>query len=301
MDLAVKYRPVHLDEVIGQPRVIASLTALTGDWPHCLLFAGPAGTGKTTLARIIATGLLGCADIDLVEIDAATYTGIDDMRRVSETMGFQGIGGGVRVVIVDECHALSRQAWQSLLKIVEEPPPYGYFFFCTTELGKVPATIRSRAHEYKLTPIGTDDLATLVERVATKEKIPCTKGAVPLIARLAQGSARKALHLLSQSRGLPLRAIESLGEETSEVIDLCRALAQPRVSWKTTTRLVQALEGDYEAVRRQICGYLSAVVLRGKSPDPVLLHRLDCFSETTYGYGKAQLVLAVGRAALGES
>ena len=144
--LHIKWRPQKLNDVISHAFVVSSLKALLKEkeCPHSFLFTGPSGVGKTTLARIVASYL----EAAVLEIDAATNTGIDAMRAVQDMARYKAIDNEKRVVIIDECHALSKQTWQSLLKIVEEPPAHLYWAFCTTEPDKVPATIKTRCVQY---------------------------------------------------------------------------------------------------------------------------------------------------------
>src|SRR3989304_1453147 len=146
MTLHTKYRPKHFEEVIGQIEIVKSLQNLieTGKMPKSFLFTGPSGTGKTTLARIIANKL-GCDIQNIIEVDAATNTGVEDMRVLCEGLRYPAFGlTTVKVAIVDECQEISKSSWSSLLKIIEEPPSHLYFVFCTTEPSKVLDTIKTR-------------------------------------------------------------------------------------------------------------------------------------------------------------
>ena len=163
----VKYRPQRLADVVGQKATVKSLEAtLKAKSPsHCYLFAGPAGTGKTTLARIMAANF-GCDVGNMIEVDAASNSGIDDMRGVTSTLRYNGFGDSPnKAIIIDECHGLSKQAWDSLLKSTEEPPPHVFFFFCSTNPAKVPAAMTTRCQTYHLSPVKYDDLMDLLEGV----------------------------------------------------------------------------------------------------------------------------------------
>ena len=171
--LHIKYRPRSLQDVRGQDAVVDSLTTALkkSTRPHSFIFTGPSGCGKTTLARILAEKF-GCSPQNVIEIDAATNNGIDSMREVTSTLRYNGFGDTPnKAIIIDECHALSKAAWQSLLKSVEEPPAHVFFFFCTTENGKVPETINTRCQSYFLKPLRFDDLMDLLEFVVDEEAL----------------------------------------------------------------------------------------------------------------------------------
>ena len=150
--LHLKYRPTNLDEVIGQNAVVQSLKQqLTGQsTPHAFLFLGPSGVGKTSIARILA-GMMKCDDANILEIDAATHSGVENMRSVTQMAQYRGIGESPnKFIIVDEVHALSKATFQSLLLSIEEPPPHVYWALCTTEPDKIPTTIKTRCAAYDL-------------------------------------------------------------------------------------------------------------------------------------------------------
>jgi len=169
-ELALKYRPNAYEEMIGQDAVVASIKRVVSDRStKAFCLTGPSGVGKTTLARIVAWDV-GCTPENLVEVDGATYTGVDHWRSIMEGLRFKPLGGGTKVVIVDEAHMLSRNAWNSLLKIVEEGPKYVWWFFCTTESAKIPATIRTRCACYELGPVSEDDIHDRLEAILEEEE-----------------------------------------------------------------------------------------------------------------------------------
>ena len=162
-ELATKYRPQTFEEVIGQPQAVASIkTVLKRQSSRSFILTGPSGTGKTTLGRIIAT-TVGAVKSAIVEVDAASNTGVDAMREILEMTQYRGFGGAGRVFIIDECHMLSANAWNSMLKGIEEPPPGIYWVLCTTEPTKIPKTIKTRCVQYDLQPVGVDDIYTLIK------------------------------------------------------------------------------------------------------------------------------------------
>jgi DNA polymerase-3 subunit gamma/tau len=152
LPLVIKYRPKSFEEVIGhEDMLMALLRAISSDTcPHSFLFTGVSGLGKTTLARITAMEL----QADPLEIDAASNNGVDATRGLVELgQHMSMVGDGRRAIIIDECHTLSKQAWQPLLKLLEEPPDHLYIMLCTTELEKVPDTIRNRCFHVVLKPL----------------------------------------------------------------------------------------------------------------------------------------------------
>src|SRR5258706_4940780 len=218
--LARKYRPQSFSDVIGQETVVRTLQNAIKDnrIHHAYLFAGVRGVGKTTAARILAKAL-NCVkgptaepcnecticreitegiDMDVREIDAATYTGVDNIRELREVTQFQPARDRYRIFIIDEAHMLSTGAWNALLKILEEPPPHVIFMFATTEVNKVPQTIISRVQKFQLQKITLDDLMTRIADICKAEGIEAARGAVEIIARRGEGSVRDSLSLLDQ-------------------------------------------------------------------------------------------------------
>ncbi|MEA2337895.1 MAG: polymerase subunit gamma/tau [Thermoanaerobaculia bacterium] len=218
--LARKYRPQSFSDVIGQDTVVRTLqNAIEGQRiHHAYLFAGVRGVGKTTAARILAKAL-NCVkgptaepcnecticreitegiDMDVREIDAATYTGVDNIRELRDITQFQPARDRNRIFIIDEAHMLSTGAWNALLKILEEPPPHVIFMFATTEINKVPQTIISRVQKELLRKITLDDLIARIRRIVDAEGIEADDRAIEIIARRGEGSVRDSLSLLDQ-------------------------------------------------------------------------------------------------------
>lgn len=267
VSLAVKYRPTKFSEVLGQDDLVNSLINVVQDKSaKAFLFSGPAGTGKTTIARILARELGAVDDSGLLEVDAATYTGIDDIRGITDTMMYRPIGASKsKVYIIDEVHALSKNAFQSLLKSIEEPPAHVYWILCTTDPQKIPTTIKTRCASYSFKPVSASVLEELLQFVVAEEKFNTPKEVVSLIAKSADGSVRQALSLLSIcSECSTIEQAEELLTTSSyspTTIDFCRFIcgAQGK-NWTNAMKMVKSMEGeDLEQVRRAVLGYASKV------------------------------------------
>ncbi len=214
------YRPLDFDDVVGQDAVVRTLrNAIELDQVRqAYLFAGPRGTGKTSMARILAKAL-NCAagptatpdkvchacvsiangtSLDVIEMDAASQRGIDDIREIRERVILQPAEGRYKVYILDEAHQLTDAAWNALLKLIEEPPPHLVFVFCTTDLAKVLPTVRSRCQTFVFARPRLPELVRVLRRIADAEKIEAPDAALALIARGGRGSFRDAVSTLDQ-------------------------------------------------------------------------------------------------------
>ena len=225
--LARKYRPADFTGLIGQEALVRTLSNAfaTGRIAHAFMLTGVRGVGKTTTARIIAralncigadgkgkeptiqpcsvcepcTSIAESRNVDVQEMDAASRTGIDDIREIIEGVRYAPVAARYKVYIIDEVHMLSKQAFNGLLKTLEEPPPHVKFIFATTEIRKVPVTVLSRCQRFDLRRIESAELAVYLGTLAQKESVKIEDGALALIARAAEGSARDGLSLLDQA------------------------------------------------------------------------------------------------------
>jgi len=256
--LARKYRPQTFDELIGQDAMVRTLANAfrTGRIAHAYMLTGVRGIGKTTTARLIAralnytgpggedgptihmTGLgehcqaiMEARHVDVIEMDAASRTGIGDVREIIESVRYRPSAARYKVYIIDEVHMLSPQAFNGLLKTLEEPPPHVKFVFATTEVRKVPVTVLSRCQRFDLRRIDTDVLAKHLAGVAGREAITVEPGALVTIARAAEGSVRDALSLLDQAAALGEGQVTAQGvrdmlglADRERIIDLFEAV-----------------------------------------------------------------------------
>lgn len=260
--LARKYRPTTFAEMIGQDALVRTLTnaIASGRLAHAFVLTGVRGVGKTTTARILARALncvgpdgkggptadpcgvcepcrtiLQDRNVDVMEMDAASRTGVDDIREIIDGVRYGPVASRYKVYIIDEVHMLSKNAFNALLKTLEEPPPHVKFVFATTEIRKVPVTVLSRCQRFDLRRIGADQLQAYFSEILDKEGVAAEPEAVGMIARAADGSARDGLSLLDQAiaQGAPVgdkpfiaaaSVREMLGlADRSSVIDILEA------------------------------------------------------------------------------
>ncbi len=223
MNLARKYRPRHFNEIVGQEHVTKTiLNSLKKDFvSHAFLFCGVRGTGKTSIARLLAKSL-NCLNpqdgelcnecemclsanqgrlVDLIEIDAASHTGVDNVRELIDKMQFQPTMAKRKIHIIDEVHMLSRGAFNALLKTLEEPPEHVYFILATTERHKIPDTIQSRCQIFNFKHLSKNEIAGRLQELCDKEQVETDRDALLMIANEAGGSMRDAIFLLEQYSG----------------------------------------------------------------------------------------------------
>lgn len=308
--LHTKYRPIKLSDVVGQDSVVRSLDRLiSGGLSRTLLFTGPSGVGKTTIARIVAAEV-GCSpeEIRAGEHDAARNTGVDAMRSIYEMLDYRPIGGEKRALIIDECHRLSGAAWDSMLKAIEEPPPWAHWFLCTTEPTKVPKTVVTRCVTYQLKLVRQSDLEKLLNRVVKAEGIKLASDRiVALCARESDGSPRQALVNLAACSGAgsasEARELLRSADKSPEAVELARALLRG-ARWAEVQGLLRGLaDTSPESVRHVVRAYVTKAVL-GASSDRAAgrgMSILDAFSDPCNPQdGMSPIVLACGRVVLGE-
>jgi len=292
--LARKYRPVDFSGLIGQEAMVRTLAnaIAQGRLAHGFMLTGVRGVGKTTTARILArcfncVGLDGkgretaepCGQcehckaisedrhVDVIEMDAASRTGIDDIRELIEGVRYRPVTARYKVYIVDEIHMLSEKAFNALLKTLEEPPPHVKFVFATTEIRKVPVTVLSRCQRFDLRRVGEDELARYFSTIAEREGVGISSGAVRLIARAADGSVRDGLSLLDQAITLAPDAGSGTMVEEAAVRDM--------LGLADRTRMIDLYQAVLEANSAGALDHLSDLYQSGADPVFIVQDMLD--------------------------
>lgn len=278
MSLYRAYRPKTFADVTGQEHVVTTLeqAAQQGKLAHAYLFAGTRGTGKTSIARILAKVMLtkDVADptlkkqiedatdegslVDCTEIDAASNRGIDDIRSLLEKIQFTPVVSSAKVYIIDEVHMLTKEAFNALLKTLEEPPSYAFFILATTELHKIPPTIQSRCQRFQFRQIREEDIVRRLQYIADQEHITVERPALRAIAHHVQGSLRDAISLLDQLRSLPQITLqdvqERIGESGHEYVEqlLAAVDAGDAALVLDTAKLMEERAAPFETVIRML-------------------------------------------------
>lgn len=308
--LARKYRPASFADLIGQEALVRTLSNAisSGRLAHAFILTGVRGVGKTTTARIIARALncigpdgrggptdapCGVCDncvaiaqdrhVDVIEMDAASRTGIDDIRELIEGVRYRPVSARYKVYIIDEVHMLSRQAFNGLLKTLEEPPEHVIFVFATTEIRKLPVTVLSRCQRFDLRRVEQADLARHFAAIAEKEGVEAPEAALAMIARAADGSVRDGLSLLDQAIAL------AAGPEGNGKIALDEAQVRDMLGLADRTRVFDLFEA---VMRGQVADALAILAdMYAAGADPVVV--LQDLLELTHFVTRLKLVPSI--------
>jgi DNA polymerase-3 subunit gamma/tau len=293
-----KYRPQSFGQVVGQEHIVQTLTnsIKNANISHAYLFCGPRGSGKTTLARLFAKAIncnnikgsepcnecSSCIEIssgnaiDLIEIDAASHTGVDDVRQLIDGIKFAPVKSKYKIFIIDECHQLSKSAANALLKTLEEPPTHAIFILATTEAHKMIATIVSRCQRFDFKRLQISEIIKKLEFITKKEGVKFDESALSLIAINSRGSFRDAESLLDQS-------LSFIGSEKNKIVK---------------AENIEELLGIIEV--NQICKFVDFLILRNSKDAILFLEKLfeegldlQEFAKTLVFYFRQQLLLKI--------
>lgn len=274
MPLHTIYRPHNLSEIIGNESVVDSLKSVLArekDIPHCYMFVGPGGCGKSTFARILKEEL-GCSDADFYHYNAASKKsrGIDAVANIEDSMQYGPISGKIKIFHCEESHQFTPQAQESLLDMTEEPPSYVYFILCTTEPDKLKPTLIRRFHKYEVKPLNTIQLNKLINRTLEQEGVTTfPEEVIQKIISVCDGSPGRALNLLDTVIDLAdddqaFKAIEESTVSESNIAEIARMLLSGRGQWQSIAKMIDGLSGEPESLRYAFLGYFNKVLLNSK-------------------------------------
>jgi DNA polymerase III gamma/tau subunit len=309
MSLYQEVRPNSLDSIVGNGSTVGGLRSLISKTPenrnHSIIFKGPTGCGKTTLARFLA-GAFGATDISTFEYNTANTRGIDTIREISNNVELTSLDGSPKVYIFDEAHRLTSEAQDALLKLMEDGGVKCYFILCTTSPESLTKTLRNRCQEYEVNLLSEAEIKTLLTKVCGIKELLVNNDLIEAIAYTCGGSPRAALVSLEQVVGMEFdEALELLVKGTDKdagVIDLCKLLVmypeKRRERWKDVIQTYNKITEDSELIRRSIMTFIfnRLKVCDSMSDAEDMTRVLSIFSTSTFYGGKPMLGTLVARA-----
>ena len=303
--LQIKHRPEYLEDIFGNKETVEMVSNILGreinTIPHSWLITGPAGCGKTTIARII-TEELGCSELDFHEYNSSDSRGIDFVRELQYTSKLAPSNGDVKVYLMDEVHQITSAAQEAMLKLLEDAPDNVFFLLATTNPEKLKKSLKSRCTIAQMNPVNSKDMDKLLDSIAIKEKDDLTADLKRTIISCSDGSPRVALKLFDsileiEDEEVAIKAIQNSTVAETSIIELCRAILKGE-SWKEVAGVLKGLDEDPESIRRAVLGYFTKVLLN--TGDLNTARILECFEGNFYDSGKAGLCLACFEASLND-
>jgi DNA polymerase III gamma/tau subunit len=301
--LITAYRPQMWGELIGHEEAIPKLrrTIQSNSHAHAYLLVGPSGVGKTTIARLIAQEF----EAEVLEVDAATYSGKDEMKQLIETGRHMSLSGaGKRLILMNEVQRLSKAAWDALLTTLEEPPPHLYFALTTTEPDKVPDAVNTRSYRVLLRSVGHKDIETLLEAVIAAEGWEVVDDVFNAIVNASNGQPRLALSILqsaydAESSDEVTRIAGLIDQDNSPLIELCQFLIAGKTNWELIQRMLQRVNDDDYQPGLTICGrYIAAVAIKSENASTAqrALSLIEAFAAPAATFDpKVQFLAAISR------
>ena len=304
MSLHLDYRPEDFDEFLGSDTAVAALISKldSENRPHSFLITGPSGCGKTTLGRIIARQVGALLEEEnplnsrnYKEMDSADFRGIDTVRNIRQQIRLSPIGGAkARAWLLDECHQLTKDAQEALLKALEDTPEHVYFILATTDPGKLKDTLKRRCQQFELSPFSDDDMEEFLNDIVEAEEKKVPKDIIESIVDAAIGSPGKALVLLDKIIDLPTEdmneEIKSTYRQLNQAIDLCRAIIK-KEKWSKIAKILKDLRTENaEGIRHMVLKYCSSILLKEDNARAYLI--MDAFRDPFYDSPFEKLVLA---------
>lgn len=269
--LITKYRPDDFDEFFGHEAVIGALvrtiTAEDHAPPHAYLFTGPAGTGKTSMARVVGATM----ECEIIEIDAASNNGIDNMRELTELGNHMALSGaGQRMFIIDECHGLSKPAWNAILKLLEEPPDHLYIALCTTEAHKIIETIMSRCYHVALKALSPNEISDYLDVICEMQGWEVLPDVMAAIIQNCKGSPRNALSILQVVHDAPsmeeVKRIIVLLDGSDALIELAQGLIRGQNKWEFVGPiLAQIGDDEFQQAPISMGRYIASAMAKAKT------------------------------------
>lgn len=294
MNLYRKYRPPSFEEIYGNEDTVEALQNMVKKKnTHSFLLYGETGCGKTTLGRIIAKEL-NSFGADFREIDTADFRGIDTIREIRKQAQFKPLESDCRVFLIDECHKLTGDAQNALLKILEDTPNHVYFILATTEPQKLISTIKGRCSQFAVKPLNDNQMFRLLRKIVKAENEHLEKSIYNQIVLDSLGHPRNAIQILEQVLNVKeekrLQTAKRSAEKQSQSIELCRVLLA-NSGWKKISNILKGLkQEDPEGIRRVVLGYCQSVLLSSENDQAALI--MEEFIEPFYNTGFPGLTFA---------